>query len=67
MQEIDTLTETLIADSPKGLLYHYTTLSGLLGIVRSRTLWAPRWFDSKPPLSSSFARHNRLATSFNNY
>ena len=40
MQEIDTLTETLFADTPKGLLYHYTTLNGLLGIVRSRTLWA---------------------------
>ncbi len=40
MQEIDTLTETLFADTPKGLLYHYTTLSGLLGIVRSRALWA---------------------------
>ncbi|MDR3629774.1 MAG: DUF2971 domain-containing protein [Desulfocapsaceae bacterium] len=40
MQEIGTLTETLFADTPKGLLYHYTTLSGLLGIVRSRTLWA---------------------------
>ena len=40
MQEIGTLTETLFADTPKGLLYHYTTLNGLLGIVRSRTLWA---------------------------
>ena len=40
MQEIGTLTETLFADTPKGLLYHYTTLNGLWGIVRSRTLWA---------------------------
>ena len=40
MQGIGTLTETLFADTPKGLLYHYTTLNGLLGIVRSRTLWA---------------------------
>jgi hypothetical protein len=40
MQEIGRLTKTLFADIPKGLLYHYTTLNGLLGIVRSRTLWA---------------------------
>ena len=40
MQEIGTLTESLFADTPKGLLYHYTTLNGLLGIVRSSTLWA---------------------------
>jgi hypothetical protein len=40
MQEIGTLTSALFADIPKGLLYHYTTLNGLLGIVRSRTLWA---------------------------
>ena len=40
MQGIGTLTKTLFADTPKGLLYHYTTLNGLLGIVRSRTLWA---------------------------
>lgn len=40
MYEIGQLTETLFADTPKGLLYHYTTLSGLTGIVRSRTLWA---------------------------
>ena len=40
MQEIGTLTEALFADTPRGLLYHYTTLNGLLGIVRSRTLWA---------------------------
>ncbi len=40
MHDITHLTESLFADTPKGLLYHYTTLSGLLGIVNSRTLWA---------------------------
>jgi hypothetical protein len=40
MQKIGTLTEALFSDIPKGLLYHYTTLNGLLGIVRSNTLWA---------------------------
>ncbi len=40
LQEISTLTQSLFADTPKGSLYHYTTLNGLLGIVRSRKLWA---------------------------
>lgn len=40
MKEIDVLTKSLYADIPLGTLYHYTTFSGLLGIVRSRTLWA---------------------------
>jgi Protein of unknown function (DUF2971) len=30
----------LRASRPTGLLYHYTTQAGLLGIIRSRTLWA---------------------------
>lgn len=34
------LSRELYADTPVGTLYHYTTLSGLLGIVRSRALWA---------------------------
>jgi hypothetical protein len=40
MKEIEALTRELYADIPLGTLYHYTTLSGLLGIVRSRALWA---------------------------
>ncbi|MGW8194900.1 MAG: DUF2971 domain-containing protein [Desulforhopalus sp.] len=40
MQEIGKLTDTLLGDTPKGLLYHYTTLTGLRGIVGSQTLWA---------------------------
>ncbi len=40
LQEIAALTQTLFADTPQGPLYHYTTLNGLMGIVRSRTLWA---------------------------
>lgn len=40
MEKIGDLTAELFADSPQGLLYHYTTLTGLLGIVRSGTLWA---------------------------
>lgn len=40
MQEIETLTRVLYADTPQSTLYHYTTFSGLLGIVQSRTLWA---------------------------
>lgn len=40
MKEIETLTRALYADIPLGTLYHYTTFSGLLGIVRSKALWA---------------------------
>lgn len=40
MKEIEELTKELYADVPMGALYHYTTFSGLLGIVRSRALWA---------------------------
>ena len=40
MKEIEALTRELYADIPMGTLYHYTTFSGLLGIVRSRALWA---------------------------
>jgi len=40
MKEIEALTRELYADIPLGTLYHYTTFSGLLGIVRSRALWA---------------------------
>lgn len=40
MYKIAALTEKLFADSPKGMLYHYTTLNGLLGIVRCGALWA---------------------------
>ena len=40
MREIEVLTRDLYADLPQSTLYHYTTFSGLLGIVRSRALWA---------------------------
>lgn len=40
MEEIRKLTEQLFGDTPKELLYHYTTLTGLLGIVGSNKLWA---------------------------
>ncbi len=40
MKEIEKLTSKLYADIPQGVLYHYTTFTGLLGIVRSRALWA---------------------------
>jgi hypothetical protein len=40
MKGIDLLTEELFGDNPQGLLYHYTTLTGLLGIVQDSTLWA---------------------------
>ncbi|PIE57716.1 MAG: hypothetical protein CSA33_06620 [Desulfobulbus propionicus] len=40
MRAFEELTLTLFADRPRGILYHYTTLTGLLGIVRSRSLWA---------------------------
>ena len=35
MKEIEALTRVLYADIPVGTLYHYTTFSGLMGIVRS--------------------------------
>lgn len=34
------LTQTLFSQQPQSTLYHYTTFSGLLGIVQSRVLWA---------------------------
>ncbi|MGD9948413.1 MAG: DUF2971 domain-containing protein [Desulfobulbus sp.] len=40
MKEIEFLSRELYADIPMGTLYHYTTFSGLLGIVRRRALWA---------------------------
>ena len=40
MKEIEVLTKELYADVPQGVLYHYTTFTGLLGIVKSRALWA---------------------------
>jgi Protein of unknown function (DUF2971). len=40
MKEIEILTKGLYADMPQGTLYHYTTFSGLLGIVGSRAIWA---------------------------
>lgn len=40
MKEIESLTKELYADIPMGTMYHYTTFSGLLGIVRSRAIWA---------------------------
>jgi hypothetical protein len=40
MSEFNTLSEKLFSDIPKGRLYHYTTLTGLLGIVDSKALWA---------------------------
>lgn len=40
MQQIGKISEKLFGDIPKGLLYHYTTLTGLLGIVGSSKLWA---------------------------
>lgn len=40
MKEIESLSRALYADIPMGTLYHYTSFSGLLGIVRRRALWA---------------------------
>jgi hypothetical protein len=40
MKEIEILNKALYADIPQGILYHYTTFTGLLGIVKSRALWA---------------------------
>ncbi len=37
---IKAITQKLYADIPKETLYHYTTFTGLLGIVGSRALWA---------------------------
>lgn len=37
---ISNLAKILYADSPDDLLYHYTTLKGLKGIISSRCLWA---------------------------
>lgn len=37
---IETIAQSLYADTPEELLYHYTTISGFKGIVESRTLWA---------------------------
>lgn len=37
---IKDITQKLYSDIPKETLYHYTTFTGLLGIVGSRSLWA---------------------------
>ena len=37
---IQDITSKLYADSPRERLYHYTSFTGLLGIVESRTMWA---------------------------
>ena len=37
---ISTITEALFSEPPQETLYHYTSLSGVLGIIGSRTLWA---------------------------
>ncbi|CAA0087642.1 Uncharacterised protein [Zhongshania aliphaticivorans] len=37
---IRTITEALFSELPKDTLYHYTSLSGVLGIIGSRSLWA---------------------------
>ena len=34
------ITRKLYADTPRETLYHYTTFTGLLGIIGSRSLWA---------------------------
>ncbi|MGI6638832.1 MAG: DUF2971 domain-containing protein [Desulfobulbus sp.] len=40
MEDIERLSRELYADTPRGGLYHYTTFSGLLGIIGGRCLWA---------------------------
>jgi hypothetical protein len=37
---IQDITSKLYSDIPQGPLYHYTSFTGLLGIVQSRALWA---------------------------
>ncbi len=37
---IQEITSQLYSDTPRERLYHYTSFTGLLGIVGSRTLWA---------------------------
>jgi hypothetical protein len=37
---ISEITEALFSEPPAETLYHYTSLSGVLGIIGSRTLWA---------------------------
>lgn len=37
---IKQIAQTLYSDSPDELLYHYTTIKGLQGIVENRCLWA---------------------------
>jgi len=40
MEEQDGLHEARMVEKPVGLLYHYTTLDGLLGIIDRDSLWA---------------------------
>ena len=44
--EIMDALDKFIREKPAGRLYHYTGAAGLIGIVRSRTLWATDY----PPL-----------------
>lgn len=37
---IENLSRTLYAENPNKVLYHYTSLKGLLGVVKDKGLWA---------------------------
>jgi len=37
---IKEIAESLYSESPKKTLYHYTSFNGLLGIIKSQSLWA---------------------------
>lgn len=37
---LEPLVADLYGDRPQSILYHYTSLAGVMGIVRSKSLWA---------------------------
>src|SRR4030067_1963071 len=52
MRTIDDILET----HPQTILYHYTSLNGLLGIVKSRSLWASNIFYFNDASEITYAR-----------
>jgi len=76
---IQAIAQSLYADSPEKLLYHYTTVTGLKGIVESQSLWASdvRYMNDSAELkyiisllkdcSESFQGHKKFLNQFVNW
>ncbi|MGH1440182.1 MAG: DUF2971 domain-containing protein [Cellvibrionaceae bacterium] len=73
---IQKIAQSLYSDTPEELLYHYTTISGLKGIVESQSIWASdvRYMNDSAELqyiisllkdcSESFQHHKKFLNQF---